>query len=135
MSITTKGRILALELGQSGEGYAAVVCSRICRSAVSYQRVEEMVCNGHPAMGNPHIDIKTANRLQERHEKWCEKRETALENNIRKWVDILGALPGVPVSGVEIGGDPRGVCVKLIRTDGKSNSWGGESRWCVPLEG
>ena len=139
-TITTKGRRLALELGFSptrdfGTGRAALeACSLLMRSAITYQQIQVMACNGPAEASSSTLPNNVNSEAIERHQAWTEKRDEQLSKRIETLTAELVEL-GAPVSGVDLGGDPRGVCVKLIRTDGRSNSWGGESRWCVPLEG
>jgi len=111
---------------------AAGLCSLLVRHGTTYQRVQVEKCNGHPANGDPRIPAARARELQEEFESYLEKRDETLTRQIRDLVAKLAEC-GAPVSGVELGGDPRGCTVKLIRTDGRSNSWGGESRWCIPM--
>lgn len=129
-TITRKGRQLAAELGCYANTPAVVACSLVCRHAVTYQRIQEERCNGPWQASSATLPQEVVSRAIERHEAWVEREDARLAQLIEKHAAMI---PGI--SGVDLGGDPRGVCVKLIRTDGKSNSWGGESRWCVPLEG
>lgn len=131
-NITPKGRVLALELELPGHSRAAEVCSLIVRDSISFQRVAEAECNGPPEASSPTLPTRMVTAAIERHQAWCERRSEQLAKRITKRTAELAKL-GAPVSGVDLGGDPRGVCVKLIRTDGRSNSWSGESRWSVPI--
>ena len=90
--------------------------------------------NGPAEASSPTLSNNAIQQVIKRHEARMEKRDEQLSRRIETLTARLVKL-GAPISGVDLGGDPRGVCVKLIRTDGRSNSWGGESRWCVPLEG
>ncbi len=143
--ITSKGRKLAEELGFStycGSGVfrddkkAAPLeaCSLLMRNAITYQQIQVMRCNGPAEASSPTLPNDVIRAAIERLEVWTEKRDEQLSRRIEELTVDLVKL-GAPINGVDLGGDPRGVCVKLIRTDGRSNSWGGESRWCVPLEG
>lgn len=102
------------------------VCSLLCRSAVSYLRVQEGHCNGCGAWDNPYMDAKRAGRLQERFERELEKKEAQLERRIK---ELAVQLPGV--KSVHFGGDPRGATVKLVMKNGRYDDWGAEGL-CVP---
>lgn len=98
----------------------------LLRHAKTYDRLQEMACESHPAMNNPNIDIKVAGRLQEEREKWIEKREGQIEKRIAKIVEPFGLR-------VRFGGDPRGFTVALYFPDNSYNSWGGqENGWGIP---
>lgn len=125
MQITQTGRQLATEIDTSFRGE----CSLIRRHAVTYQRIQEMACECHPAMNNPNIDISIAHRLQARREVWLEKREEQLEKRITVLVSIIPEIDSVSFQG-----DPRGMCVKLHLKSGKYNSWGGaDDGWRVTV--
>lgn len=124
--ITSKGRELANKLGPSigWTRHISETCSLICRSATSYCRIQEEICNGHPACSNPGLPIETVNRLQARHEKWCDKREQQLERRLKELVDQLPTVDGQGIK-LNVGGDPRGYTVKLFMPDGRYDTWGG----------
>ena len=133
--ITNTGRKLAHELGfDSFSSGPLQVCSLLRRHASTYQLTQVAICNGPAEASSATLPIKVVSKAIARHEAWTDKRDEQLSKRIEALTATLVEL-GAPISGVDLGGDPRGVCVKLIRTDGRSNSWGGESRWCVPLEG
>lgn len=127
---TLKGYELAEKIRQSFKRAHKIVdveiCSLLCRSAVSYLRVQEGHCNGCAAMSNPYIDTKTANRLQLQFEKEQDRKEANLERRIK---ELAGQLPGV--KKVHFGGDPRGATVKLVMKNGRYDDWGAEGL-CVP---
>jgi len=100
--------------------------STLCRAAVSYEKIQVAVCNGHPACSSPTLPIATIRELQQYHEEWCEKRDRQLSKRIR---DLAKQLPFV--KGVVLGGDPRGATVKLVLKNGRTNDWGQEGI-CVP---
>lgn len=103
------------------------VCSLIARHAKTHHKLSEDECNGHPAMGNPLVDIRTANKLQERFAKWIDKRNAQIESRIRTL-----ALQLPEVKSVNFSGDPRGATVKLIMKDGSYDDWG-HTGICVPI--
>ena len=105
---TLRGYELAERLGLSGEHVDTL--SKIARHAKSYHGVQEAICNGHPACSSPTLDNATIQRLQERHEAWCEKREKQLE---ARMMALSATLPGV--KAVQFNGDPRGAVVRLMR--------------------
>lgn len=126
-NITKKGRELAAKLAQHGvfdgrkhsPSDITEACSLIARHATSLHHVYEAVCNGHPAMSNPHIPTDRAAKLQERFEAWCDKREKQLETRI---AELAKSLPGI--KGVRFQGDPRGRPVHLVTKNGRGDSWG-----------
>lgn len=126
-NITTKGRELMDKLAPSIgiPPHMAEICSLIAHHGTSYGKVQEAICNGHPANADPHMPIAEVTRLQERHEAWCEKREAALERQITKLAKSIGA------AGVIFNGDPRGATVKLVMPDGRTDDFGAEGI-CVP---
>lgn len=91
------------------------IASLIARHATTYAKIQEGHCNGHPAMGNPHIEIKRANELQERFEKRLYKREAQIEGLIN---ELAKGLLGVKAVSFE--GDPRGHTVALVFEDGRT---------------
>ncbi len=122
--VTEKGLKLAQQITRKVEPPYELqqVCSLICRHAMSVHRVSEAMCNGHPAMSSPYIDIKTASRLQENHDAWCKKRDEQLTQRI---VELAKKIPGC--KGAIVGGDPRGAPVKLVMRNRRlHNDWGGE---------
>lgn len=112
---TRKGRDLCKALGIDPELHG-IVASRLCRLGVSYSRIQEARCNGHPAAHR--YSVAVAAELQARFSEWLDKREATLE---RKISDLLPQLPNV--RAVKLSGDPRGCTVKLITEDGRNNSW------------
>jgi hypothetical protein len=93
----------------------------LLRHAKTHTRIQEMVCNGHPACSSPTLPQETISRLQERHEQWCEKREQQIERRIAQICKDVGVA-------VEFGGDPRGYTVKLHLPSGRCK----ESGYGVP---
>jgi hypothetical protein len=127
-TITRKGRELAHELGLSGFGADAETCSLIMRHAASLQRLAEEECNG-PGDWVNNVPYPEAGHIYDR---WQERVERQTDQRQARVRELVKTLPGV--TGVNLGGDPRGTVVKLFRADGKSNTWGGEeSGWAVPL--
>ena len=106
---TLKGYKLAESLRSRNIDLDVSTCSLIARHATSYQNNQENACNGHPANSNPHIDIKTVNRLQEEWETRTEKRQEQLEKRIS---EIVKDIP--EIGAVHFQGDPRGLCIQLI---------------------
>lgn len=126
--ITEKGRKLANELGLSDFGPHAETCSLIMRHATTLQRLAEEECNG-PGDYVDRIPYPEAGRIYDRWQARIEKEQERLARRMRV---LVAELPGV--ESVAVSGDPRGTVVKLKRTDGKYNTWGGaESGWAVPL--
>ena len=106
---TLKGYQLAETLRSRGVEVDVITCSLIARHATSYQNNQEDVCNGHPANGNPRIDIKTAGRLQEEWEARTDRKHDRLKKRITEIVkDIEG------IGAIYFQGDPRGLCIQLI---------------------
>ena len=126
MRITGKGRVLADNAHVGDNRVVLETCSRICRAAASYLRVQEDVCNGHPANSSPTLPIETVHRLQKAWEKQTNKRNEQLSKLIAK---LALTLPGA--KGVNLGGDPRGCTVEIVFHDGRSNNWGRDAI-CVP---
>ena len=96
---------------------------RMMRHARTYSRVQEMVCNGHPAQSS-NLPIETINKLQAKHDAYCEAQEKRMERLITKAATDIGLT-------VDFQGDPRGYTVKVQLPDGRSNSFGGDG-WGVP---
>lgn len=114
-NITRKGRDLAQELHRF-LGYThsiAEICSLIARHATTYRGIQEGYCNGHPAQGNPDLDVHYVNRLQEKYDAWLGKREAQIEKRIRQLVDNLPHTDHGPIT-VYFQGDPRGRVVVLV---------------------
>ena len=65
-------------------------------------------------------------KIYDRHQKWCEKREAQLEKRMSAIVAGLGQGFGVIFSG-----DPRGITVKITVPSGKTDDYGKEGI-CVP---
>lgn len=124
--ITAKGRELADNAHLGDDRRVLETCSLICRAAITYERVQEDRCNGHPACSSPTLPAATITKLQEVFEERTEKRDEQLSKRIK---ELALTLPGV--KGVNLGGDPRGCTVKLLFVDGRSDDWEGESV-CVP---
>ena len=125
---TLKGYELA-EAVRGPRGHLAVdveVCSLLCRSAVSYLRVQEGYCNGSGAHDSPYFSVKEAGKMEDRFQRQLEKKEAQLEKHIKK---LAAQLPGV--KGVHFGGDPRGATIKLVMKNGRTDDWGQEGI-CVP---
>jgi len=109
---TKKGQELADLLNQGYTNHIFETCSLLCRAATSYARIQEANCNGHPLQSDPSIDPKRMAKIQERFEKWCEKREEQLEKLIdRHALNLPGVLR------VIFNGDPRGNTVKLVMSE------------------
>ena len=109
--ITEAGRKLQEELGYFGE-HAASVCSLLHRHAVTYTKIQERWCGE---------EMNHAKR------EALEAKEARLEAAIRALVADMPCLTAVRFTG-----DPRGFCVKVFRTDGNHNTWGGkEEGWGV----
>ena len=122
MRITSKGRELA-DLAHLGDHPLVLnLCSRICAAAVTYERIQEDRCNGHPANSSSTMPNQMLRTLQEGWEKRCERQDEQLSKRITK---LALELPAV--TGVELGGDPRGCTVKLLfagkRYDCTSRAW------------
>src|SRR5690242_17663087 len=62
---TTKGMKLAIALNRI-DPQSLELCSKICRAATSYARIQEDVCNGHPAQSwlREVISIERLGKLQ-----------------------------------------------------------------------
>jgi hypothetical protein len=120
--ITQKGRELAVKIEKFCGAEVGLAdpeaCSLIARHTVSLHRVYEAQCNGHPAMGDPYMPIERANKLQERFEIWCDRREHQLTSRIE---NLAAQLPGI--SGVRFFSDPRGAPVRLVTMNGRGDSW------------
>lgn len=115
MTITTKGRELAEllvpalpdDVNMFDGGYRWT-CSRICRLATTYGRLQETACCRELTAGE-------------------QRREQTIEETIRRLVQTH--LPFV--EKVAFGGDPRGYTVRLYapdrRHEGRNiyNTWGG----------
>ena len=112
--ITKAGRKLSGELSNAIHGYAMPGdCSELNRLAKRYHRLQETACN------------ESMNEIQQTMHNASER---AIEKKI---VTIVASMPSV-LKGVHFGGDPRGYCVKLIRVDGRGNTWGGdEEGWGI----
>lgn len=104
--------------GHNERADALPYISLLLRHAKSYQHVQEAICNGHPACSSASLPINTVRRLQARHEEWCEKRDRQLSRRIK---EVAEHIPGVDL--VKLGGDPRGVTVKLLLASGRGDSW------------
>ena len=125
---TVKGKQLATDLGLPQYGQYAETCSKIMRHATTLQRLAEEECNG-PGDWVNRIPYPEAGLIYDKWQARIEKQQASLSERVRV---LCGRLPGV--EAVTIGGDPRGVVVKLQRTDKQYNTWGGESSgWAVPL--
>lgn len=129
-TITKKGRELSEKLLPSIGTQELEICSLLARHATSYARIQEGWCNGHFMMGNPNISVQRANKMQERYEKWLDRRETHIENLLDCLVARLPLVNDKPIT-IKYGGDPRGATVKLIMPDGRNDDWGQEGI-CVP---
>ena len=128
-TITRKGKELAQQLGLADFGLAAQNCSLIMRHAASLQRLAEEECNG-PGEYVDRIPYPEAGKIYDR---WQTRVERQQEQHAKRVKALVKEFPGT-IDGVHVDGDPRGTIVKLIRTDGKYNTWGGEeSGWAVPL--
>lgn len=127
MTITQKGRQLAHDLGLSGTGEDARICSLLMRHATTLQRLAVEECNG-PGDWINRIPYPRAGEIMEKWQADLERKQESLELRVK---ELATQLPNV--KGVHVSGDPRGTVVKLIRVDGKHNTWGGaESGWAVP---
>jgi hypothetical protein len=102
------------------------VAKLLMRHARTYGRIQEMECNGHPAQSNPYMPIETLNKLQARHEAYCEKEGKRMEGLLTRAGAALGCE-------VKFTGDPRGYTVRLMLPSKRYNTWGGaEDGWGVP---
>lgn len=98
---------------------------QLLRLARKYQRLAEEECDG-PGDYIHRIPYPRAGKILDQWQAGLEKRQEATAAKIRalctEW-----SLP------VDLGGDPRGYCVKVHFPDGKGNTWGGDSEgWGVP---
>jgi hypothetical protein len=76
-----------------------VLCSRICRLAATYARLQEAACNRELS-------------VQE------QKQEADIEQRIRRLCASLPCVNGQSIIPI-FGGDPRGATVKLRMPDGR----------------
>ena len=122
MHITSKGRELADHAHLGDNPVVLNTLSRICRAAVTYERNQEDICNGHPANSSPTLPNETIFRLQEAWEKRTDRQDERLERLIS---NLAETLPDV--TGVTFNGDPRGSTVRLLftgkRYDFASRTW------------
>ena len=101
------------------------VARLLLRHAKSHGNIAVAQCNGPGDYVN-HIPYPEAEKIYERHEAWCEKREAQLEARMSKLAESIGLR-------IAFGGDPRGYTVKLFLPSGTYNTWGGkESGYGVP---
>lgn len=122
--ITLAGRAFAFTLARYGAFDPSKVSdanlstiSLFVRHAGSYQRTQEALCSGPGDHASPAI--------VESWQSGLEAREARLEALIRK---TALAIPGVV--GVKLGGDPRGVTVKLKLASGRGDdSWSDDGPW------
>lgn len=128
-TITHKGDALSQRIYRNS-GFASVNTmerlSLIARHAVTLHRLYEDECNGHPAMGNPHIPIDRAGELQNQWDARVQRETKRLEKRIAQ---LARGLPNITT--VEFNGDPRGAPVKLVTKDGSGDSWDDPRGWCV----
>ena len=112
------------ESANTGLPYSARVhaAQLLMRHARTYSRIQEAVCNGVEWL--TYDTNESFGKRQDRHEKWCEKRDQQLEKRIRAIASGLGF-------GVIFDGDPRGCTVKLTVPSGYTNDWG-KAGLCVP---
>jgi hypothetical protein len=114
---TEFGRIMTEESG--GYVNAARVADLLCRHGKTYARIQEANCNGVGTYYGE--DQARFAKRQERFERELERRESKLEDLIRRKCQELGE-GFVPV----FGGDPRGNTIKIKVPSGRTNDWGGE---------
>ena len=120
MSITKRGAHFADRLAAySGHRQDPAIVSKLCRNATAHERLCEAECNGHPAQGNPHIDARELQRLQD---EWDENTEREREKVEKRISDLLPIMPGVV--RIEFNGDPRGPTVKLHLDNGRGDCIG-----------
>lgn len=116
-TVTSKGRALADKIGTTD----AQTCSRICRAAKTYERVQESLCNGPHWAGDPNIPMDRYSKMMDRWQARTEKEDKRLETLLARLVGLLG-----PGYGAVLSGDPRGCVVKVKCPDGRTDDWGRE---------
>lgn len=105
--ISKQVRELANDLSGAGGLVLPSDAAVLLRFAKRYAKIQERWCNDDMS-GTPGAE----DRLR--------AKEAQLEEIIRGIVKNMPSLTGVKFSG-----DPRGYCVKVIRKDGRYNTWGG----------
>ena len=110
---TTKGlqlyETLARATGRTN--LSGWVCSRICRMATTYGRMQEEACSVE---------------FTDREERRRDRKAETLEASMRELVRMLWADTGEPWT-VKFGGDPRGYTVEILIPGTRGNTWGGSS--------
>ncbi len=125
MRITSKGRELA-DLAHLGDHPLVLnLCSRICAAAVTYERVQEDRCNGHPIQSSPSISLYSNESIATMQDAWDKRIERQDEQLSKRITKLALQLPAV--TDVELSGDSRGCTVKLLfagkRYDYTSRAW------------
>lgn len=135
-TITKKGNKLAWTLAES-IGYTrfiAEICSRICRLAKTYHRLQEELCNGYGDLAwtleKNGATRETVGRVVAKMELARDEKEENIERLIKSYAESLPLVNGQHI-GVKFSGDPRGCVVKLIMPDGRTDDFAGEGI-CVP---
>jgi hypothetical protein len=115
-NITNNGRKLAIKLAPAvGVSHDVLeLCSLIARNAKTYDRLQVDACNGpwFVQVPNAHMPRDEYRQRLERWESDLAKRDERCAARLTALVDQLAKVSGVAIKPV-LGGDPRGVVVKL----------------------
>lgn len=101
--------MLSLAMEQSAADLTT--CSRICRAATTFDRLQVERCNGD-----------WPNRGTAEWEAELTRREEQLERLIRRHVAALGWLPHA-AAAVTFRGDPRGYTVRISYSDDRGSRY------------
>jgi hypothetical protein len=115
-NITNNGRKLAIKLAPAvGVSHDVLeLCSLIARNAKTYDRLQVEACNGPWFVSVPN-PFRTQAEYTKKLEHWesdLAKRDERCAARLTGLIDQLSKVSGVAIKPV-LGGDPRGVVVKL----------------------
>lgn len=137
MNPTKNGLELAGKLAPIVDGgwtdKLAETCSLICRHAATHARLAVEECNGPEYLNHLKLEPGEFSRRWEAWKVNLEKRQERTAERIRKLVAQLPATDEGPITA-RLGGDPRGVTVKLVLPGeyaAKHDDWDREGI-CVP---